>query len=208
MSDLSCPARLFIARHGDAEYATPHGVLTDDGGRLSALGRDQVIRMAQRLQSENVAFVYSSRLSRAQESAALVAQELGVDTESVGGLQEYEVGDLVGSRYDDERVQGVFAAWMDDDLTAGFPGGETGAHIVERFREALESLADRHRGESVAVVTHGGVMSLAVPRLARNVRNDLARRQYLPNAVPAEVHVDADGFRVETWPGKADKKVV
>lgn len=208
MSDLFCPARLLIARHGDAEYATPRGVMTLDEGRLSALGREQVEHMAQNLRHENVAFVYSSRLARAEQSAQVVASALGVGTQSVGGLQEYEVGELVGRRYDDARAQEVFDAWMDGNLEAGFPGGETGLHIVERFRAALETIADQHRGETVVVFTHGGVMSLAVPRLARNVRNDLARRQYLPNAEPAEVLVDADGFRVVTWPGKEDKKVV
>ena len=72
----------------------------------------------------------------------------------------------------------------------------------------MVGVPDEYRGESVLVISHGGVMSLALPRLSTNVRNDLARRQYIPNAVPAEVLVDADSFRIEHWPGKADKSVI
>lgn len=208
MSDLHGPAHLFVARHGDAEYPTAHGVMTLEGGRLTDAGREQVRSMALLMPEKNITHVYSSTLSRARESAALAAEVLGVGTSAVGGLQEYEVGDLAGAPYSDERAQRVFTAWMDGDLAAGFPGGETGAHIVERYREALETIADAHRGESVLVISHGGVMSLAIPRLSRNVRDDLARRQYLPNAVPAELSVDAGGIEVTSWPGSEDKRAV
>ena len=39
MSSLHCPARIFVARHGEAEYETD--LCTDDGGSLTALGRRQ-----------------------------------------------------------------------------------------------------------------------------------------------------------------------
>lgn len=97
---------------------------------------------------------------------------------------------------------------MNGDLRAGFPGGETGAHIIERFREAVETISEAHRGERVVVISHGGVMSLAVPRLSVNVRDDLARRQFLPNAVPAVIDVEGHEMRVVTWPGSEDKHTV
>lgn len=203
---------LLIARHGDAEYPSAggllHGVMTMESGRLTATGRDQVAAMAEALVGTGVAHVYSSHLTRARESAQIVAARLGVETSAVGGLQEYEVGELDGAPYADPRAQAVFAAWLAGDLTAGFPGGETGQHIVERLRDATQDIAAAHPAERVVVISHGGVMSLAIPRLSPNVRDDLARRQYLPNAVPAEVAIDGDGMRVVSWPGSADKHAV
>ena len=37
MSALQCPARVFLARHGETEYETD--LVTDDGGSLTPAGR-------------------------------------------------------------------------------------------------------------------------------------------------------------------------
>ena len=75
--------------------------------------------------------------------------------------------------------------------------------MVARFVAAVEALADRHRGETVLVVSHGGVMTLAIPNTAENVRPELALDAMIPNCAVAEVEVDADGWRlVGPWPGR------
>jgi 2,3-bisphosphoglycerate-dependent phosphoglycerate mutase len=203
MSDLQCPATLLIARHGDAEY-TVAGVLSDDGGRLTVKGREQVHHLAERIRPRRIAAVYSSRMERALESAELAASELGVQAEVVDGLQEFSVGELAGVSFQDPRAHQVFDAWLQGHLDAGYPGGEDGHTVMKRFKEALEDIADTHRGETVLVFTHSGVMSLVIPMLSVNVRNDLAAQRFLPNCVPAEVEVDADGWRVVSWPGATE----
>ena len=72
---------------------------------------------------------------------------------------------------------------------------------VARFREALEGIADLHRGETVLVFGDGGVMSLAIPRLAANAPDDLAARRSLPSCAPVQIAIDADGWRLDAWPG-------
>ncbi|HEY7988182.1 MAG TPA: histidine phosphatase family protein, partial [Lapillicoccus sp.] len=61
MSDLQCPARFLVARHGEAMYAHPE-LLSDEGGRLTDLGKEQAADLAERLRGERVAAVYTSRL--------------------------------------------------------------------------------------------------------------------------------------------------
>ena len=207
MSDLQCPATLLIARHGDADYPV-HGIMSDDGGWLTDLGRAQVSELAGTLGSRRIAAVYSSRMGRAVESGALAAGDLGVTTLAVDGLQEFSVGELAGVSYQDPRAQRVFDAWLNGDLETGCPGAEDGLAVVERFTDALQEIADIHRGETVLVFTHGGVMSLVIPRLSVNVRNDLAAQRFLPNCELAEVEVDADGWRILSWPGRTDPAVV
>jgi probable phosphoglycerate mutase len=82
VSDLQCPARILVARHGEAMYADP-SVLSDEGGWLTELGRDQAGDLGDRLRDERVAAVYASRLSRAQETGAIVGGRLGL-TPSTG----------------------------------------------------------------------------------------------------------------------------
>lgn len=207
MSDLQCPATLLIARHGDAAYAVD-GVLSDDGGWLTDLGRAEVIELAETLRSRRIAAVYSSRMERAVESGKVAATELGVQPFVVDGLQEFSVGELDGVSYQDPRAQQVFDAWLRGDLDAACPGAEDGHAVVKRFAKALEEIADLHRGETVLVFTHGGAMSLTIPRLSVNVRNDLAAQRFLPNCLPAEVEVDGDGWRILSWPGTTDRAAV
>jgi probable phosphoglycerate mutase len=78
--------------------------------------------------------------------------------------------------------------------------GENGDAAARRFKEAINEIADARRGETVLVFTHGAVMSLALPLLSLNVRTDHAASQRLPSCVAAEVEVDADGWRIVSWP--------
>lgn len=204
---LHCPTRLYIARHGDADYAHAH-VMSDDGGWLTAKGREQVQACAATLTTERIAAVHTSPLERAVESAQIAAPILSVWLEVAPGLAEIAVGDCAGKPWGDPSLQSVYEAWMAGDLSARVPGGETGTEVIARFRGAVESIADRFRGEQVLVFSHGGVMSFVIPRLAGNTADDLAHRQFIPNAVPAVVEVGDEGWRVVSWPGSTDKAAV
>ena len=204
MSDLQCPATLLVARHGDAEYALA-GVLSDDGGRMTVRGREQVRHLAGQIRARRIAAVYSSRMAPAVESAELAASELGLQHVVVEGLQEFSVGDLAEVSSPDEQTQKVFEAWLLGDLDAACPGAEDGHLVVSRFTKALGEIADLHRGETVLVFSHGGAMGLVLPRVSVNGRNNLATARPLPNCVPAEVEIDGDGWRLISWPGTTDQ---
>ena len=207
MSDLQCAATLLIARHGDAEYGHP-SVLSDEGGWLSDKGIDQTTALAESLAGRRVAAVRTSVLARAVQSGAVAAEVLGVDTQAVEGLEEFSVGALAGRPHDDPELQSIFQAWVHGDLHRRIPRGATGEEVLTRYREALVSIADQFRGETVLVFSHGGVMSFVLPRLSSTLRADLAAATYLPNCGVAEVAVDGDGFVVRTWPGSTDRAVV
>jgi len=207
MSDLHCAATLLVARHGDAEYQQP-SVLSDEGGRLSEEGRRRVRALAESVRERNVARVFSSTMGRAADSAREAAAVLGVDVVEVDGLQEFSVGALAGRPYDDPELASVYHAWLHGDLGQFIPGGETGADVVARYREALQTIADQHRGETVLVFTHGGVMSFVLPRISGGVRGDLAAAAFVPTCSVAEVAVDGDGFDVRSWPGVEDRSAV
>ena len=183
------------------------GVLLEDDGALTDKGRDQVRHLVEQVRSRRVAAVYSSKMGRAVESAELAASELGLHSVAVDGLQEFSVGDLAGVSFDDDRAQQVFDGWLRGALAAACPGAEDGHAVVTRFKGAIDEIADSHRGETVLVFTHGGAMSLAIPRLSVNLRNGLVVQRFLPHCVAAEIEVDADGWRVVTWPGVTDTAI-
>ncbi|NYE37737.1 putative phosphoglycerate mutase [Nocardioides cavernae] len=199
MTDLQCAARLFVARHADATYESD--LLSDDGGWLTSLGRDQARRLAEEVAPQRITRVWTSDLARAVQTGEIVAGVLGVDVVVRRGLRELGVGDAAGTSGEPDPLAATFAAWLDGDLDARVPGGESGHEIVERCRLVLEEVADAHRGESVLVVSHGGVMCLALPALARNLASGHARDLPLPNGGVVALEGDADGWVARSWVG-------
>lgn len=198
MSDLQCPATLFVVRHAEA---VPDGArLSDDDRPLTELGLAQAAELADRLADEHVLSAYSSPLIRARDTAAPLVQRRGIDLEVIDDLREYSVGAFGRDPNGRHGIREVVDAWAAGDLQAGVPEAESGTQIVERLRSALEDVADRHRGETVLVVTHGGVMSLALPWLCRNGRQALGRNPLIPNCAVARIRIDADGWVVDDWP--------
>jgi broad specificity phosphatase PhoE len=201
VSDLFCPATIILARHGEAAYDEP-GLTSDDGGWLTDLGRKQAAALAQDLADRRVAAIWCSDMSRAVQTAEIVAASLGVPVRVRGGLREVCWGGFAGQPDPDRQFDILYVQWMDGDLAASAPGAESGSDVVRRMSAELESAADQYRGETVLMVSHGGAISLTVPMLAQNVPADYARERLPDNCKTCEVTVDGDGWVLHTWAGE------
>lgn len=202
MSDLFCPATLIVARHGEATYDRS-GIASDDGGWLTDLGREQAASLAASVRERRVAAIWCSDLSRAVQTAEIAAAVLQVPVRVRRDLREASVGALAGQPDVARAFDSFYLRWLDGDLSAAPPSGETGHDVVRRMRAELESAADQFRGETVLVVSHGGAMSVTLPRLAANVPATFARDRPLPNGATCELTADADGWVLHTWAGVA-----
>jgi probable phosphoglycerate mutase len=193
MSDLQCPTTLVLVRHGEAEYEAPGW--NDEGGSLTPLGRRQAEALGDALAARRIAHVWTSTLSRAVQSAEIAAARLGVGVTARTGLAEFGCGDLVGAPRDTDPLATIYAAWLAGDLDTRVPGGECGQDVVSRLREVLWEIADAHRGETALVVSHGGILRLGVPALARMD----AGPAVLGDCCAIEVEIDADDWVCRSW---------
>ena len=190
MTDLQCPARLFLARHGHTEYESP--VMVNQGGSLSSTGRAQARELGEKLRAERISHVYCSSVSRAVQTAELAAAVLGLEVTVREGLAEFAVGEAYGLA----AGQGIFVAemerWVAGDVDAVYPGSESAVDVVARVRPVLDAIADSHRGEAVLVVSHGGaiVATQAVLDFRPGRTWDFANGAYV------ELEGDASGWRV------------
>jgi probable phosphoglycerate mutase len=191
MSDLQCAARIILARHGETEYEADRAGV--EGGSLTMRGRDQARRLGEEMRGERVASVVSSNLSRAVQTGELAAAALGVEMSVREGLHEIHVGDMYGKPFDNSVAEPVMTSWRRGDLAAAMPGGESGEEACARVLPVLESVADAFRGETVLVITHGGVIQAVLGRFGPDPEGtgDLA------NCHHVVCEVDADGWRVE-----------
>lgn len=200
MTELQCAARVFVARHGEAVYESE--LLSDAGGWLSPLGRDQARMLVESVSGERIARVWTSDMARAVQTGEIVAGALGVDVIVRTGLREFGVGDAAGTTGDPDPFAATFTAWLAGDLTARIPGAESGEEVVQRYAAVLEEIADEHRGESVLAISHGGVMSMALSALARNLSLSHSRDLPMPNCGVVALEGDDDGWVARSWAGR------
>jgi 2,3-bisphosphoglycerate-dependent phosphoglycerate mutase len=192
VSDVHCPARIIVARHGEAEYETPE--MNATGGSLTTLGRQQARDLGERLRPERVAAVVCSELSRAVQTAEIAAGVLGLPVRVRERLQEYPAGDFLGRPYEHGFFDAMVTSWLAGDLAAGVPGGETGRATADRVLGVLEDLADQFRGETVLVVSHGGVI-LALWGAIAPGSPDAPGNDLVLNGSTYVFENDADGWR-------------
>jgi broad specificity phosphatase PhoE len=145
--------RIYLARHGQTNWNAAHRLQGSIDTHLDSTGRAQAAALARRLAGVRLDAVYSSRLSRSRETAAIVHGRLAID--SLAELNERRLGKFQGF------VQGSDSARSaefdrrknapDDDLD----GGETLDQLEVRVTTALDRIRRRHPTGDVLIVGHG-----------------------------------------------------
>ena len=149
--------RILLARHGETDWNRAGRWQGQADPPLNELGRRQAGTLADQLAEDGVAAIYSSDLRRARDTARIVADRLGLDVTEDRALREIDVGSWSGLTREEvgERFPDGFARWLAGEIGHD---GETRDELAQRVVPAVESIAHEHAGESVLVVTHGGVI--------------------------------------------------
>ncbi|MFD4273966.1 bifunctional RNase H/acid phosphatase [Streptomyces cyaneofuscatus] len=157
--DLGAPATFVLLRHGET-LLTPEKRFSGSGGtdpELSATGRDQAARAAAHFAAlGTVQEIVSSPLRRCRETAAAVADRLGLDVRIEDGLRETDFGAWEGLTFGEvrERYGDDLTTWLADPEAAPTGGGESFAEVAERVAAARDRLTARYAGRTVLAVTH------------------------------------------------------
>ena len=151
------PTRLLVARHGETDWNRVGRWQGHADPPLNETGRRQAAGLADRLAGNGIVAVYSSDLARARETARAVAHRLGLGVVEDPALREIDVGSWSGLTRAQvaERFPEGYARWLGGEIGHD---GETREQLTERVLRAARAIAGRHTGETVLVVTHGGVI--------------------------------------------------
>jgi probable phosphoglycerate mutase len=157
-------AQILLVRHGESAAVVGNRADRPGGGPadppLSPQGRAEAARVGARLAGEAIAAIYVSNLRRTAETAAPLAATRGLAPVVEPDLREVFLGELDGLnlqvRLDagDEQVRQAFR----EERWELLPGAEAQEIFAARVRAAITRIAERHRDETVAVFTHGGVI--------------------------------------------------
>jgi len=103
--------------------------------------------------------VYCSDLQRAIRSAEIISKDHFLDPVIVPSLRERNFGMWEGMSFDEirERYPVEFDAWADNPLRFSPMQGESTLAMGKRVIEAFEKILSDHKGERIAIVSHGGV---------------------------------------------------
>lgn len=171
--------RLFLVRHGATTATEEARFSGSTGAELSEQGRWQAARLGERLSHQNVTAVYSSPLSRALDTARIVAGHCRVEPVTRDALREIGHGHWEGmTRREVERQFGTeYAAWEADPFTFAPRGGESGVAVLARVLPVIREMVTAHPGEQVIVVSHKATLRLVLSSLlgfdARGYRDRL-----------------------------------
>jgi broad specificity phosphatase PhoE len=153
----SAATTTLLVRHGLTDWNATRRAQGHADVELNDAGRRQADEAAERLAAMRLGAVYSSDLRRAVDTARPVADRHGLEVVVDPAWREIDQGEWEGLS-GDEIASRWPELWGPARHHARRPGGEAPVEVAARALAALRRIVERHPGEAVAVVTHGGTI--------------------------------------------------
>lgn len=131
---------------------------------LNETGLRQAHQIAEVLASFNFDAVYSSDLSRAQETAEIIAASRQLPVTADPRWRELSFGKWEGLMYPEIQLEarGWLAQWESDPEHVAPPNGETLGQLAARVGFGMSALLARHEQDTVVLVAHGGSLQVLI----------------------------------------------
>lgn len=195
----SAGTTLCLVRHGETPWNAERRLQGHLDIPLNEHGRAQARATAAMLEGKRFDAIYSSDLVRAVETAQCIAG--GVAPVAMQALRERHYGCFQGMTYTEAKssLPEAYAAFEARNPSFEFPGGgESLLAFCSRVEGAMESIAHRHAGQRVLIVTHGGVLDI-VHRLVTGKPLEAPRDFKIPNAALNWVGHGPEGWALIAW---------
>ncbi len=195
----STSTTLCLVRHGETTWNAERRLQGHLDIPLNEHGRNQARATAAILKGERFDAIYTSDLVRAVETARNIAGDIA--PVALQALRERHYGGFQGMTYEEAKrsLPEAYAAFETRNPSFEFPGGgESLLAFRRRVEGAMQSLAHRHAGQRVLVVTHGGVLDI-VHRLVTGKPLEAPRDFKIPNAALSWVGHGPEGWALIAW---------
>ena len=141
----------FLVRHGETDWNRLGRIQGATDIPLNDTGRDQARATGEKMQGRKWDVIVSSPLSRALETANIIASCIGLpEPTPVQEIVERNYGEAEG------MTGPELEAFYPDDTPV--PGRETRDAVKVRVLAAMHSIAAANKGKNVIIVAHGGVI--------------------------------------------------
>ncbi len=162
--------KLLLIRHGESVANQERRNQGQLDSPLSPRGRAQALALSRRLAREPwpISTLYASDLSRAAETAQILAQELGLPLVLDARLREFDTGVLSGltSEEIERQYPDLWQQFQSSPTWVTVPGAESLDDLRQRLMSLVDQiLAEHDPGETVALVSHGGSLGVLLSHL-------------------------------------------
>ena len=192
--------RVILVRHGETDWNAEGRIQGHLPVPLNERGRAQAEAVGARLEPVPFAALYSSDLLRARQTAEAIGRASGQRVRDDRRLREWDLGILSGLMRSvaEELHPEAFGIFRKRLLDEPVPGGESIRTRYERVTAAVQEIADRHPGETVVAVSHGGPLGDCYRRavgapMGSQMRIDLF------NAGVSVLRVMGEDWPLEAW---------
>lgn len=192
--------QVIIVRHGQTEWNIANIRQGHLDSPLTDEGTAQAKALARRLIRERFSALYSSDLGRAMQTAQIISEATGHEIITDPRLRERHLGIFQGLIGDEIREKYPEEYKLHRSLGPDYviPGGESVRQQVARNLSYLNEIAVKHLGETIVVITHGGVLS-GLFRHTFSIPFEAPRRFEFTNAgLNVFVYEDGNWF-LQTW---------
>ncbi len=158
---------IYLIRHAEAEGNLYRIAQGQHESNLTGRGRRQVKALERRFAGIPIDAVYASDLYRTRATAAAIYKPKNLPLHRCPGLREICVGDWEGRTWGDiarstPEAMADFGSRMD---RWSIPGAETPAEVLARVRAAVEEIARKNPGKTLALFSHGYAIRLLLANL-------------------------------------------
>jgi len=192
--------RICIIRHGETDWNVQKRIQGHTDIPLNEVGRAQALAMAFNAAHHRFQAIYSSDLLRATETAQVLAQREDHEIKLLSQLRERHYGIFQGITA--EQAESLYpvahAHYVARDLGYDFETGESLSGFAERVAEGIDWMVRRHSGQTIAAVSHSGVLDV-VYRRATGRPLHTPRDFKIPNCGLNWFHFDGQGWHLESW---------
>lgn len=162
------PTRLILIRHAqtDANLNKRYSGLLDTN--LNKNGKAQARKLLRSLKTYKIDRVYASNKSRTIETAKILFENKEV--RKIPDLREMHFGIFEGLTYKEimARHGKIYKKWLKDPYSVKIPDGESLINFQRRVVRAFREIVSLNRGKTVAVISHGGAISVFINYLRKS----------------------------------------
>lgn len=148
---------LYLLRHGESEWNITGMVQGSKNSELTSLGISQAEKAGESLKAEGIGSIYSSPLIRAEKTAKVVGEKIGLEPVVNESFQEMCFGHWEGQllRTVEEEYRDEFMTWKKSPHTFKVEGSEQLVDVQARMIRAIEEIRASDDSENVLIVSHG-----------------------------------------------------
>lgn len=194
------PTKLIVIRHGETLWNLEGCQQGHLDGQLSEMGIKQAQAVADALADDHFDALYSSDLGRAVQTAQIIAKKIHLDIITDPRLRERHLGimqTLTIAQFQ-EKYPEEYDLFKSGDPDYIIPDGESARQRYERCVACANELADRHSGQKIVIVAHGGTLGSFIIN-ALSLSQAVPRRYSLFNASINTFTVADGSWKLDSW---------